>query len=115
MSEELPILKGILKGVVSYHNARRLTGETYNFHPLIDIISSSRAITESSSSVPGPEDGKYSRRRQFPASARVPSALRHLTFHWKQRSQSVCIIVIFDLDSSESLSRQQAVVVLFAG
>lgn len=24
MSEELPILKGILKGVVSYHNARRL-------------------------------------------------------------------------------------------
>uniref|UniRef100_A0A182WPD7 Uncharacterized protein n=1 Tax=Anopheles minimus TaxID=112268 RepID=A0A182WPD7_9DIPT len=23
MAEELPILKGILKGVVSYHNARR--------------------------------------------------------------------------------------------
>lgn len=26
-SEELPILKGILKGVVSYHNARRCHNE----------------------------------------------------------------------------------------
>lgn len=42
MSEELPILKGILKGNVSYHNARRCLSTTllslFSRHNWLNIV-----------------------------------------------------------------------------